>query len=154
MALGDTLIKLEGKFNDIDRRILRRQGKEVRCFLLKKATESSRLIALLEVTRGHRGKYNDFRQAQRVELGLDYEGLSDTIAAASHFAYGAADLSNSFDVFVIDPDRRDVIPPDGDNPSWKIYGVRDAKVRYSLEVVIPQPPIVVDPLTYWDGVGW
>lgn len=131
MALGDTIIRLEGKFNDLDRRILRREGVVIRMFLLKKATESSRLTPIAEIVNGHRGSYSDYRQQQRFEIAQDSTGLSDAIAQTSHVAYGNV-VSGEMDVYEIEPDRRDVVPPDGNQPSWKIYGTRAPQLRFTV----------------------
>lgn len=128
MALIDTIIRVQGRGNDLKRKILLDKG--VRCFLLKGAGETQRLEPVQELTRGWHVKFNEYRGA--LVLSIANSDINrDLIALTSYIAYGVP-IGDKMDVYVIDPSRIDVYEPTVENPFWKLYGTKDSRRRYQI----------------------
>ncbi len=136
MPLIDTITRVKGRANDIKRRLL--LPANFRIFLLKRGVETKRLVSIREITNGVYVRYSDYRQ----QLALENETLDttfpDDIAQGSWFAAGIPiedpDNVGTFllDVYSIDPQRRDVVPPTVDSTAWKVYLTREPKERFIL----------------------
>jgi hypothetical protein len=105
-----------------------------RLFLLKRTTDKSKLISLGEIDSAWYSKFNTFRGQMLISIGTLDDSFADLIAQASFIGYGVPNADLEIDVYSIEPDRRDVVPPDGGSPFWKIFVTRDAKERF----IIPQ----------------
>ena len=74
-----------------------------------------------ELTGGWFIEFSEYRgQFKLLYAGAD-ANFSDEIAQVSYIACGVPDGSGEIEVFSINPDKRDVIPPTGTNPLWKVY---------------------------------
>lgn len=102
-----------------------------RCFLLKRSTDSSKLTAVEELTEGWQTRFNEYRGQMALSVATLDAGFADLIAQASFFAYGVPDADGDLEVFSIDPDRRDVIAPNGTSPFWKVYGTKAPEERFT-----------------------
>lgn len=130
MGLRETIIKVEGKAANIERKLL--LTKMTRCFLLKRAKESKRLVSITELVSEWNARYSDYRQQLGIDIFTDAPEFADMIAQASFVAYGeTSGPLLEYDVFSIDPERRDVIPPTGGNPAWKLWVTRNPQERFS-----------------------
>jgi hypothetical protein len=136
MPLLTSTTRARGHANDIKRRLLLPPG--YRFFMLKRAGETKRFSVVLEVTSGYYTEYSDWRQ----QLGFFNQTLDtsfpDKVAQTTHCAAGVpiVDVTTPgqylLDVYGIDPNRRDVVPPTVANSGWKIYMTREPKERFIL----------------------
>lgn len=101
-----------------------------RCFLLKRAFDSSGFDVLGEIESGWFVTYSDFREQMQFEFATESEPFSDIFAQTSHIGYGVMDADDQIDVFTIS--ERDKIPPSGTSPTWKCYGIREAGMRFTV----------------------
>jgi len=118
------------KVNDTLRSVFYRDG--TRCFLLRRSGETSAFTAVIELVDGYFVDWNEYREQSSLSIAdRNTSGLSDKIAQASHFAFGVP-VGSKIDVFKISSDARDRIKPDGLDPFWKLYGVREINLRYTV----------------------
>lgn len=130
MALLDTIIRVQAKGNDIRRRLL--MSPEAVCYLLKRRGETgTKWTVVQHITSGWNVKFNDYRAQMVVSIATSTDNFEDLMAQTSFIAYGIP-ASGSVDVYSIDPDRRDVVPPTGESPFWKVYVTRDGKERFTI----------------------
>lgn len=142
MALVDTITRVQAKGNDIQRRLMMRPGQ--RCILLKRGKETSRFVVVEELEAGWNLRFNEYRdqfvlEIAYVEADVDNPVFGNVIGQTSHVACGVPYTANSsefLDLFVTDPERRDIKPPTVDSPFWKVYLTRAGTERY----VLPPPP--------------
>ena len=134
MALLRSAIRAEKKGNNIKRRLLLPPG--YRMFLLKRGGETKRFTVVLEVLAkdGGYAEYSDWRQQLAMYVATLDATFPDKVAQTSHFACGVGYGvdSKSFDVYVVDPQRRDVVAPTGNNRAWKFFLTRDPKEVFTL----------------------
>lgn len=108
-------------------------GSGARCFLIKRAADSgTRWTVVKELTAGWFVDFSEFRQQFKLLYATDEATFVDEIAQTSFVAYGTPDGSNRLEVFSIDPERRDIIPPTGTNPFWKIYVDKVPSTRFTI----------------------
>jgi hypothetical protein len=125
MALVDTITRVQAKGNDIKRRLLMSPGQ--RCFGLKRAGETKRFTAVLELTTGWNLRWSEFRgqpvlEIAAVETDPDSPTFRDAFAQMTHWAIGVPDGTGAInEVYAMDPERKDVKPPTVDNVFWKVY---------------------------------
>lgn len=94
----------------------------VRCFLLSSAENSGKKFEVVkELENGWLIEFSEYRQQFRLLYSTNDEDFADEIAQTSFIAYGVPDADGEIEVFSIDPEKRDVIPPTGTNPQWKVY---------------------------------
>lgn len=105
-----------------------------RCFLIKRAGETSRFTIVLELASGWYFRWNEYRQAMRLAYATRSEAFADFAAQTSYFAYGVPDADGVIDVYKTDDDQRDKVPPNGANPYWKFYLLREAGERFIVPV--------------------
>lgn len=130
MSLLDTIIRVNAKGNDIHRRLL--MSSEAVCYLLKRKGETgTKWTVVQQITSGWDVKYNDYRAQMVLSIATSTANFEDLMAQTSYIAYGIP-ASGSVDVYSIDPDRRDVVPPTGESPFWKVYVTRDGKERFTI----------------------
>lgn len=142
MALVDTITRVQGKGNDIKRRLLMSPGQ--RCILLKRAGETKRYSVVEELLIGWNIRWSEFRNQFVLEVGYTEPDptapvFRDLISQTSHVAIGAPDYKvpltsplGYLDLYVTDPERRDLKPPTVDSPFWKVYLTRLGNERYLL----------------------
>lgn len=133
MGLRDTIIRIEGKAADIDLRLDRSAVFTAeRLIFLKRSGETGlRWTVLLEPTGQYSMRWSNFRGQMVVSYFTGDPTFTNLVAQVSHVAYGAP-VSNKIDLYNINPDRRDVVPPHTDSPGWKIYLTREPTERYTL----------------------
>jgi len=130
MALVDTIARVQAKGNDIQRRLLMAPGN--RCFLLKRGVETKDFAVVKELTTGWKLRFSEFRGQPVLDYADTGTGFADEIAQASFIACGVPDGDDKIDVFSIDPERRDVVPPTVTNIFWKVYMVRMPEERFEI----------------------
>lgn len=130
MALVDTIARVQSKGNDIQRRLLMAPGN--RCFLLKRGIETKGFSSIMELTAGWKLRFSEFRGQPVLDYADTAGTFADKIAQASFIACGIPDEDDKIDIYSIDPDRRDVVPPTVTNIFWKVYMVRMPEERYEV----------------------
>lgn len=128
MSIAAELIGVKGEVADVLRGVFENEG--ARLFLLKREPHSQAFTLVSEVTAGWRARFNEYRGQMGIRIATTAAEFADTIGQTSHFAYGVPDEAGAFEVFEIEPDRRDVIAPNGNSQYWKIYGGKAADERY------------------------
>lgn len=129
MPLRDTVIRVKGKGKDVKRRLL--FAGERLLFLKPSGESGTRFTVVLEPTEGWLVTWNEYRGQMTVRYSTNATNFKDLIATVSHVGYGLP-VGGKIDLYSIDPDRRDVVPPSANNSDWKVYVTRDAKSRYTL----------------------
>jgi hypothetical protein len=105
-----------------------------RCFLIKEGENSSSFVAVRELASGWYTEWSEYRGMMKFLYATIEAAFANEIAQTSFIAYGTPDDENKLDVYAIDPERRDVVSPSGDEPFWKVYLTRDAKERFTIPV--------------------
>lgn len=105
-----------------------------RLFLLKAAANSGvRWAVVKELTGGWFIEFSEYRgQFKLLYATLHTAAFADEIAQTTFIAYGAPDQQQELEVFSIDPERRDIIPPTGTNPLWKVYVDKEPTKRFQI----------------------
>lgn len=129
MALRDSKIRVLAKGNDIKRRLLDRNAS--RCFLLKRAGETQRYTIIVELTKGWYTEYNEYRGQQVWTHATLDEAFTDQMAQMSRLAIGVPN-GDQMPLYMVDPARRDVIPPTVSSPFWRAYLTYDPKERFTI----------------------
>lgn len=111
----------------------------VRCFLLKREGQTKRYSSLVELTTGHRVKFDD----SRAESGLFRYATTDltfrdTWAQTSHIGYGVPDDDTKIEVYSFADGEKDTIDPDGSSVYWAGRIVKVKNERY--QITIPPTP--------------
>lgn len=129
MTLVDTTQRIYKKANDIKRRLLLPDS--VRCFLLKRAGETSQFTPVKELISGYFVEWSGFREQMQFTLADDTYSYNNDVAQTSHIGYGVPN-AGKIDVYVISNDTRDRVQPDVNSPFWKLYGTRVPSLRYTI----------------------
>lgn len=132
MPLRESVIKAKAKGNDVKRRLLLPPG--YRIFFLKRAGETKKFSIIREVTTGAATKYSDWRQQLVLTVNTLDATFDNDAAQTSYWACGVGygDDKNIFDVYVVDPQRRDVVPPTANNAAWKFFLTREPRESFVL----------------------
>ncbi len=134
MSLRESAIKAKAKGNDVKRRLLLPPG--YRIFFLKRSGETSKFSVIREITVGQGGhtKYSDWRQQLVLTVNTLDEDFADDAAQTSYWACGVGygDDNDKFDVYVVDPQRRDVVAPTANNTAWKFFLTREPREVFVL----------------------
>lgn len=136
MTLRASVIRVKGRVNDIKRRLILPPG--FRIFFLKSAGETGlRYTVIREVLKGASVEYSDWRQQLVLEVAVNETldtTFADDAAQASFWACGTGygTDNKTFDVYGVDPQRRDVVAPTAVNAAWKFFLTRDPKRRFIL----------------------
>lgn len=135
MPLRESSIRARAKGNDIRRRLLLPPG--FRIFFLKRGGETSRFVVIREIPAKDGGatiKYSDWRQQLVLNVCTLDDTFQDDAAQTSYWAagvgYGMDD--KTFDVYAVDPQRRDVVAPTANNAAWKFFLTREPKESFIL----------------------
>lgn len=135
MALRDSIIRVEARLANVDRRLDQRATD--RCFGLKRGKETKRFTVVMEFTQGWKIRYSGFRQQLELSYATLEDSFVDQAAQMSYWAYGVGSDAGagalSFDVYGVDPERRDVVPPTTDSPLWRFYLTRLPEERFILQ---------------------
>lgn len=107
-----------------------------RLFLLKKEGQTQRFTLVAEITTGWYCKWNEFRERMTFRLASTSSGLADQIAQTSYIGYGVPNASEQVDVFSISFEQRDRVPPNASSVYWKLYGVRQKELRYTVSTLV------------------
>lgn len=132
MPLRESVIRAKAKGNDVKRRLLLPPG--FRIFFLKRGGETKRFTVIREVTAGANIKYSDWRQQLVLNVCTLDETFADDAAQTSYWAAGVGYGTNNktFDVYAVDPQRRDVVAPTANNAAWKFFLTREPKEVFVL----------------------
>lgn len=133
MALIDSVIRANKKGNNIRRRLLLPPG--YRIFFLKRSGETgTKWTIVREITEGGYTKYSDWRQQLVLDVYTADTDFADDAAQTSYWACGVGygTLNKTFDVYKVDPERRDVVQPTADNAAWRFFLTRDPKESFVL----------------------
>ncbi len=104
----------------------------VKLFLLKRSPDSQELTTIQELTEGWQMKFNTYRGQMLLTYATVETEFADIIAQTTFVAYGVPDMDNQIEVFSIDPDRRDVIAPNGGSPFWKVFVTKEPTERFTI----------------------
>jgi hypothetical protein len=104
-----------------------------RCFLLKENKNSGNLISVTELTGGWYIEWREYRDQSQLSYATLETAFADQIGQTSSVGYGIPDAENTLDVYLIDPERRDVVSPSGEEPFWKVYVRLDATRRFTID---------------------
>lgn len=105
-----------------------------RCFMLKRAQDSGKFTVVSQLTGGWHFRWNEYRQQMRIAYATLDQTFKDKAAQTSYFACGVPNQANEIDVYKIEDDRRDKFPPNGQNPYWKFYVLREGHERFVVPV--------------------
>lgn len=137
MPLRESIIRVKGRVADVRRRLILPPG--FRIFFLKSAGESGlRYTIVREVVTGAQFDYSDWRQQGVLEVATLDTTFADDVAQTSYWGCGVgynvgmATGEKSFDVYGVDPARRDVVAPTSSNATWKFFLTRDPKRLFTL----------------------
>lgn len=132
MALRESVIRAKAKGNDVKRRLLLPAG--FRIFFLRRSGETKKFSVIREVTAGATVRYSDWRQQLVLEVATSDSTFADDAARTSYWAAGVGygDDSNIFDVYAVDPERRDVVAPTANNSAWKFFLTRQPRESFTL----------------------
>lgn len=135
MALRSSVIRAKAKGADVKRRLLLPPG--FRIFFLKRSGETKRFTVIREIPVKKGGatvKYSDWRQQLVLSVYTLDDTFPDDAAQASYWAagvgYGTDD--KTFDVYTVDPQRRDIVAPTANNSAWKFFLTREPKETFVL----------------------
>lgn len=134
MPLRESAIRAKGKGNDLKRRLL--LPKDFRIFFLKRAGETSKFSVVREVLLGEGADvgYSDWRQQLVLSVYTLDTSFPDDAAQTSYWAcgvgYGAG--NKKFNVYAVDPQRRDVVEPTVNNAAWKFFLTREPRESFVL----------------------
>lgn len=103
-----------------------------RMFLLKRGVERSGFVVVAELTIPFWSRWSTYREQTVFEWADDSAAWMDLVAQTSHIGYGLPTEDSKVDVYPISADQRDRVAPSGGNLIWKLYGVRDAKERFTI----------------------
>jgi hypothetical protein len=133
MGAREALIKAEIKTNDAETRIAHDPIKRgFRAIFLERAVESKDFSVVHECPNGYRFEYNGFRMLMVFYYATLLPDIGDLIARSTFMAIGVPNVDGLIDVYEIDPTRRDVVPPDADDPNWKLFLMRKPTERFTL----------------------
>lgn len=132
MPLLNSVIRAKAKGNDVKRRLLLPPG--FRIFFLKRAGETKKFSVIREVTVGATIKYSDWRQQFALSVYTLDTSFPDDVAQTSYWAAGVGYSTNdkTFDVYAVDPQRRDVVAPTANNAAWKFFLTREPRESFVL----------------------
>lgn len=103
-----------------------------RFFLLRRAGETSRFSVVFEVEQGFWSRWSEYRERSIFMWADNSAEWPDRVAQTTHIAYGVPDENGRLPVFQIGDDQRDRLTPAGANLFWKLFGVRDPAVRFTV----------------------
>ena len=124
------MVRIEAKGNDIDRRLLMRSGS--RCFLLKRGKETSQFVVIVELIKGWKVVYDNFRDQMTLIYADVAKTFGDQVAQASWIAFGVPNDDDKIDVYTISQDRRDVVPPVANDANWKLHMTYSPRDRFTI----------------------
>lgn len=133
MGAREALIRAQIKVNDAETRISIdpiRTGFRAR--FIERNVESKAFVVVHEATAGYRFEYSAFRQMMVFYYATLLPNFPDLLARSTHMSAGIPDAGGNFDVYEIDPTRRDVVPPTADDPEWKLFLLRKPTERFTL----------------------
>jgi hypothetical protein len=59
------------------------------------------------------------------------DAIDDLMSETSFVAYGVEN-DGKLDLYSIDPDRRDIVPPNGSSVYWKVFATKVASERFTI----------------------
>lgn len=104
------------------------------CYLLKREGQSKRFTVIAEIDSGYFSKWNNYREQTQFMFATLDEGFGNLMAQTSFIAFGTPDPSGELSVYAVSDDMRDKVEPDGTSPFWKVYGMRNSKERFNVNV--------------------
>jgi hypothetical protein len=137
MPLRDSVIRVKGRVNNLKKRLILPTGYKI--LFLKRGGETKRLVLIRDLTSGAYVEYSNWRQ--QLVLGAAVNEAVDTtfpddVAQTSYWACGVPfGPSGTIDVYGVDAERRDVVPPTSSDPEWKFYLTRLPRERVDLSTI-------------------
>lgn len=107
-------------------------------YLLKREGQTKRFVIVLEVT-GWFYRWDDIRLQMLVGVSTTDTDFGDKIAQSDYAAVGVPDADGAIEVFVINPDRKDISQPDGTSPFWKMWMNQEPEERFTPPEPDPEP---------------
>lgn len=134
MPYKTSLLRVEGRLLDLDRRL--EIGKTARLFLIKRGVEQKRFVLVREITEQWSIRWSEWRGEVVVLVGAADTTFPDEIISSSFVAYGEGrgEDNDTFDVFQLNPERKEVIPPVPKTPFWKAYCLVTSQRYVHVEV--------------------
>ena len=102
-----------------------------RCFLLKRAGETSRFTSIIELTNGFYADWSEYRQAMRFSYATTTD-INNAAAQVTHIGYGVPDSDSRLEVYAIDDPTRDIVAPSNGDWFWKFYAVKVRTERFTI----------------------
>lgn len=127
--LTDNIQDLADGFDDMREDLLPENS---RLFFLKRGQDKGSLIVVREITFGWFIEFDKFRGQMLIYLALFDANFTDDLTQTSFIGYGVPNVLNELDVFDINPDRRDVVPPTPAEPVWKVFVTRAPQERFVI----------------------
>lgn len=104
-----------------------------RFFLLKRGGQTERFAVVRDVTdEAWFVGYSKVREQEQFELAIDDDTIVDDAAQTSYIGYGVPDGDSKIDVYPIRDEARDKTAPVDTSPTWKFFGVREPKERFTI----------------------
>lgn len=103
-----------------------------RCFLLKRGKDSGKKFESFELVSGWMVEFSEFRTQFKLLYSTNDAAFNDEIYTSSFIAYGVPDADGEIEMFSINPDKRDIIPPTGTNSQWKVYVDKSPGERFKV----------------------
>src|SRR5690606_33910841 len=103
----------------------------VRCFLLKRAGETSKFTSIIELTTGFYADWSEYRQAMRFTYATTAD-VTNAVATVTHIGYGVADGDGTLDVYTIEDPSRDIVSPSNGDWFWKFYANKTRNERFTI----------------------
>lgn len=103
-----------------------------RCFLLKRAGQSSQFEVVQELISGVYIKFSEYRSQMLFRYATTDDAFSDKVFQTSDIAFGVPNNDDEIEVFTIEDGSRDIISPNASNPFWKLYGTKVTEERFTV----------------------
>jgi hypothetical protein len=104
-----------------------------RFFLLERGGQTERFSVVRDVTdEAWFVNYNSYREQMQFELAINDSNIDDQAAQTSYLGYGVPDTDQEIDVYPIKDGALDKTPPTGSSPTWKLFGIREPKERFTV----------------------
>lgn len=103
-----------------------------RCFLLKRSLNSGKFTIVSELVSGWFLEFSEYRGQFKLLMATSDNSFADLISQTSFIGYGVPDLDSQIEVFQIMEANRDIIPPVGTNPNWKVYCEKLPNERFTI----------------------
>jgi hypothetical protein len=104
-----------------------------RMFMLGRKGPTQRFGFVHELTVGYYVEWSEWRQQMKFQIAGTDTDFVDLVFQMSYMGYGVPNSNNKIDVFEVSLNQADRVPPNGDSPFWKFYGIRKPEIRFLIE---------------------